>query len=69
MKTAFSIPEENIVVIFHHSDRRRTLAAIADALPDMDEEMRSLAQQTSSKLHRMSDTDFEAFSFQMTQEE
>ena len=47
----FTIEEENLICIYHKYDRRRTIAAISDALPDMDADMRSLAEQTIHKLH------------------
>ena len=32
---SFTIEEENLICIYHKHDRRRTIAAISDALPDM----------------------------------
>ena len=49
----FTIEEENLICIYHKYDRRRTIAAISDALPDMDADMRPLAEQTIHKLHNM----------------
>lgn len=43
---SFTIEEENLICIYHKYDRRRTIAAISDALPDMDADMRPLAEQT-----------------------
>ena len=43
---SFTIEEENLICIYHKHDRRRTIAAISDALPDMDADMRPLAEQT-----------------------
>ena len=40
---SFTIEEENLICIYHKHDRRRTIAAISDALPDMDGDMRPLA--------------------------
>ena len=48
---SFTIEEENLICIYHKHDRRRTIAAISDALPDMDADMRPLAEQTIHKLH------------------
>ena len=31
---SFTIEEENLICIYHKHDRRRTIAAISDALPD-----------------------------------
>ena len=39
----FSVEEENLICIYHASDRRRTMARMLAALPDMDTEMRRLA--------------------------
>ena len=56
---SFTIEEENLICIYHRHDRRRTIAAISDALPDMDADMRPLAEQTIHKLHNMTDAAFE----------
>ena len=39
---SFTIEEENLICIYHKHARRRTIAAISDALPDMDGDMLSL---------------------------
>ena len=49
----FSVEEENLICMYHTSDRRRTMARIMAALPDMDTEMRRLANGTIAKLERM----------------
>ena len=36
----FSVEEENLICMYHTSDRRRTMARMLTALPDMDTEMR-----------------------------
>ena len=64
----FTVEEENLICLYHNSDRRRTAAAVRAAMPDMDEEMRALARQTLDKLDAMSDADFEAQRFQFTDE-
>ena len=48
--------------------RRRTAANIRAALPDMDGDMRALAQQTLSKLERMTDADYDGQKFHFTDE-
>ena len=63
---SFTIEEENLICIYHKHDRRRTIAAISDALPDMDGDMRPLAEQTIHKLHNMTDAAFEEAQFTMT---
>ena len=62
----FTVEEENLICLYHNADRRRTMAKLHAALPDMDGEMRALARQTSAKQDAMSDTDFEARRFQFT---
>ena len=46
----FTVEEENLICIYHESDRRTTAANIRGALPDMDEDMSALARQTADKL-------------------
>jgi len=47
--THFTVEEENLICMYHNADRRRTMSKITAALPDMDENMRALAQQTLSR--------------------
>ena len=63
----FSVEEENLICMYHTSDRRRTMARIRAALPDMDTEMR-LANGTIAKLERMTDADFDGQGFDFTGE-
>ena len=63
----FSVEEENLICMYHTSDRRRTMARLA-ALPDMDTEMRRLANGTIAKLERMTDVDFDGQRFDFTGE-
>ena len=64
----FTVEEENLICLYHKSDRRRTMARLRADLLDMAEEMRALACQTLDKLDAMSDADFEAQRFQLTDE-
>ena len=64
----FTVEEENLICLYHKSDRCRTMARLRADLPDMAEEMRELARQTLDKLDAMSDADFEAQRFQLTDE-
>ena len=59
----FSVEEENLICMYHTSDRRRTMAQMVAALPDMDAEMRQLANRTIAKLERMTDADFDGQRF------
>lgn len=61
-----TVEEENLICMYHHDDRRRTMTAISGALPDMDADMRQLAGQTIQKLHNMTDAAFEEAKFSMT---
>ena len=64
----FTVEDENLICIYHNADRRRTIGKITAVLPDMDENMRALAQQTLSKLERMTDSDYDNQKFQFTDE-
>ena len=64
----FTVEEENLICMYHKSDRRRTMAKLHAALPDMDGEMAALARQTADKLEAMHDADFEARQFHFTDE-
>ena len=59
----FSVEEDNLICIYHASDRRRTMARMMAVLPDMDTEMRRLANSTLAKLERMTDADFDGQRF------
>ena len=62
----FTVEEENLICMYHNADRRRTMGKITAALPDMDGDMRALAQQTLSKLERMTDADYDGQKFHFT---
>lgn len=64
----FTVEEENLICMYHKSDRRRTAANIRAALPDMGGDMQALAQQTLSKLERMTDADYDGHKFHFTDE-
>ena len=59
----FSVEEENLICMYHTSDRRRTMARILAALTNMDKEMRRLANGTIARLERMTDADFDGQRF------
>ena len=54
--------------MYHTSDRRRTIARMLSALPDMDTEMRWLTNGTIAKLERMTDADFDGQRFDFASE-
>mgnify|MGYP001161709458 FL=1 len=64
----FSVEEENLICVYHTSDRRRTMARMLAALPDVDTEMRRLANGVIAKLERMTDADFDGQRFDFTGE-
>ena len=64
----FTVEEENLICMYHKTDRRRTMAKLHAALPDMDRDMAALARQTLAKLNTMTDADFEAYQFHFTDE-
>ena len=64
----FSVEEENLICMYHTSDRRRTMVWLMVVLPDMDTEMRRLANGTIAKLERMTDADFDGQRFDFTNE-
>ena len=64
----FSVEEENLICMYHTSDRRRAIARMLTALPDMDTEMRRLANSTLAKLERMTDADFDGQRFDFASE-
>ena len=64
----FTVEEENLICMYHNADRRRMISRLTAALPDMDEDMWTLAQQTLSKLERMTDADYDGQKFHYTEE-
>ena len=68
-RIVFTVEEENLICMYHNTDRRRTLAGISDALQDMDEDMRQLAAAAVNKLQAMTDSEFSEREFILTDEE
>ena len=64
----FTVEEENLICMYHNADRRRTIGKITAALPDMDGAAQARAQQTLSKLERMTDADYDGQKFHFTYE-
>ena len=59
----FNVEEENLICLYHNADRRRTMAKLHAALPDMDGEMAALARQPLAKLDPMTAAAVEASQF------
>ena len=55
-------------LMYHNADRRRTIGKITAAMPGMDGDMWTLAQQTLFKLKRMTDSDYDSQKFYFTDE-
>ena len=49
----FTVDEENMIGMYHKSDRRRTAGAIQAVLPEVNEDMAALARQSLDKLEAM----------------
>ena len=64
----FSVEKENLICMYHASDRRRTMARMLAARPDMDTEMRQLTKGTIAKLERMTAADYDGQKFDFTGE-
>ena len=58
MNTRFTVEETNLISIYIYEDRASLIEEMSDALPYMDEDMRSLADRTLEKLRTMSDEEF-----------
>ena len=48
----FTVEEENLICMYHKSDRRRTAANIRAVLPDMDEDMAALDRRQAGRYAR-----------------
>lgn len=54
----FSVEEENLICMYHTSDRRRTMARMLTALPGMNTEMRRMANgmlEVSNMIRKLND--------------
>ena len=58
MNTKFTVEELNLISIYLCENRVSLIEEITDALPYMDEDMRSLADSTIKKLQNMTDVKF-----------
>jgi len=70
MTMQFNVEEENLICLYHNADRRRTMAKLPAALPDVGAGTAEPAspRQTLTKLDTMTDADFEAYQFHFTDE-
>ena len=59
----FTVEETNLISIYKADTRTATLMEIAAALPDMDGDMRAIANSAARKLAALTAPEFAAFSF------
>jgi len=59
----FTVEDINLIAIYKAETLEKTLARIAAALPDMDEDMQTIAESVSRKLAGLTEPDFSALSF------
>ena len=59
----FTVEEINLVAIYRADTSAATLARIAAALPDMDGDIRTIAESASRKLAALTEPEFSALSF------
>jgi hypothetical protein len=59
----FTVEETNLIAMYKAGAQAATLARIAAALPDMDGEMRAIAESASRKLAALTAQEFSALSF------
>jgi len=59
----FTVEEINLIAIYKADTLAATLALIADALPDMDADMRVIAEGAGRKLAALTGAEFSALSF------
>ena len=64
----FTVEEINLVAIYVADTKAATLTEISAALPDMDGDMRTIAESASRKLAALTEPDFSALSFAPAEE-
>jgi DNA-directed RNA polymerase subunit F len=65
----FTVEEINFIAIYKEDTAAATLARIADALPDMDADIRAIAEQSAAKITALTEPEFIALSFAPTDED
>ena len=66
----FTVEETNLIAIYKAETAATTLANIDDALPDMDdEEIITIAESAHRKLSALTEPEFSALSFTLTDED
>lgn len=68
MNIRFTVEEENLIAIYVEDSREKTMQNILAAIPYMDSDMQPLAENTTRKLQRMTDSEFLEREFTLTDE-
>ena len=68
LQYSFTVEETNLIAIYRAQTIEKTLARIAAALPDMDGDMRTIAESASRKLAALTEPEFSALSFAPAEE-
>ena len=56
--TQFTVEEMNLLSIYHEGSREQLRENVTAALPDMDADMRELAERTLSKVDALTDEEY-----------
>ncbi len=64
----FTVEETNMIAIYKEKTQRATLFNIAGAYPDMDRDMRLIAESAYNKLAELNGPDFDALTFALADE-
>ena len=64
----FTVEDINLIAIYKAETMEKTLARIAAALPDMDGDMRAIAEGASRKLAGLTEPEYSALSFAPAEE-
>jgi len=59
----FTVEETNLIAIYKTDAKEKTLARISGALPDMDNDMRIIAESASRKLAALTEAEFSLLPF------
>jgi hypothetical protein len=65
----FTAEESNLIAIYAEDTRAATLTGMTAVLPDMDAEMRDIAERAAAKLVAMSDGEFATVTFAIADED
>ena len=58
----FTVEETNLMSIYYEGDKTQLMENMTAALPDMDADMRELAERTISKVNALTDAEYKELS-------